>query len=206
MSFLLFDQNTVPGISRASAGPACLNDGDSSSLGDIRLTWNILGGGDSISLTAKGLSAEGSFRDSTSGLVSVIWDCKEAFDAAFPETTTSSIDHTLAVHLSLIEEGDISAHLESKMTLEFDPTLGIGDVQYTPTLRWRLLNPIENWWIIGILEKSMLLQSGVYYERTMRISNPTIASSKDSTEQLLRKVDESILASVDLQLARAEVE
>ena len=162
-------------------------------LDEVSAKYSILGGSDSIVLSAKMLSME--FRDLSSDMlervIQIIHDVETSFVTRFPECSYGVLEVISLEHLSVCDDQLASDYLELYALPLIEEAFDGHDVVNNPSARFTVVDSKNTWSAHCIVEKSHLLDNGLFLN--VRASLLQVSAS-DPFQEKRERINEIAIA------------
>ena len=172
----LFDWTTVPSRffkmlhevlpSNFTDNPSHFSATTGNTLDEVSARYTILGGTDTIVLSAKMLSME--FRDLSRDVldyvISLIQDVETSFVTHFPECDYKMLEVISLEHLSFCHEQSASDYLNRFALSTMEEAFHGCDIVHNPSARFSVADAESKWTAHCFVEKSQTLDNGLFLQ------------------------------------------
>lgn len=172
------------------------------SLGDCSAALRIFGGNSTLTLRANGLIADlpHILPDKFEFTNSVILQAYEALRTEFSELEIRSVESNVGHHFEIAGDGQARDILAvGDQTALLKRAHDIRDVVIEPALRFRLVSKDGIWRSNVTVEKSDLLENGIFLLREIVVSNLAGCETPQQQFDLITRIDLMIIEVVGLE-------
>lgn len=173
------------------------------SLGDCSAELRIFGGNSTLTLKANGVIAD--FPSITPDRIpfvnSVIFQGYEALRAEFSELEVRSIESNAGHHLEIVGDGSVQEVLAGDRNSALERRVRKSkDLVFEPAARFRLVSKEGKWNCKVTLEKSEVVNDGIFLYREIIASDLSDCETTQQQFELIEHIDQTVLTLTDLAL------
>jgi hypothetical protein len=173
------------------------------SLGDVSVTLKIFSGASSVTMRAQSIVLD--FPNVSGdgwGLVDeIISKTKDAFVSEFEEVQISSITAQASAHIALAGAAKYHDVMSAFAAPKFSEAVETSAAaSFEPGLRFKLIGADGGWQATITIEKSLLIENGMFILRDLTMSDLERYSGTEAQFALVTGVDASVLRSIGIEL------